>query len=100
MQFVQRPGGVWHLIDEAAPPGANLIAAVNGPVEVLALKSLCEAFATSRRVSDTFAFHHDSRAYRVVPYSDRDGRLSLRIDGEDGSLSRVETEFRWPASQV
>lgn len=32
MQFVQRPGGVWHLIDETAPSDANLIAAVNGRV--------------------------------------------------------------------
>lgn len=100
MQFAQQPGGVWHLIDETAPPGANLIAAVNGPVEALALKGLCEVVATSRRVSDTFTFHHDGRAYRVEPYSDRDNRLSLRIAGEDGSLSRVETEFRWPASAV
>ena len=100
MQFVQRPGGVWHLTDETAPPGANLIAAVNGPVEVLALKGLCEALVASRRVNDPFTFHHDGRAYRVTPYSDRDGRLSLHIDGEDGSLWRVETEFCWPASQA
>jgi hypothetical protein len=42
-----------------------------------------------------FEFAHEGLSYRVTPHGDRGGRLSLRIGGGDGSLSRVETEFRW-----
>lgn len=38
MQLVPGDGGVWHLIDEAAPRDANLIAVLQGRVEVLAVK--------------------------------------------------------------
>jgi hypothetical protein len=43
MQFIQQDGDVWLLVDETAPPEAQLIATVKSPVEVLALKGLCEA---------------------------------------------------------
>jgi hypothetical protein len=94
MQFVQRPGGVWHLIDETAPPEECLVAEVRGPVEVLALKGLCEARLASAAPPEPFGFHHEGHEYRVTPYADRGDKLSLRIDGSNGSLSRVETEFR------
>ncbi len=94
MRFVQEAGGVWLLIDETAPPDACLIATVRGPVEVLALKGLCEALIGAAGTVQDFAFTHDGRGFQVTPYADRGGRLSLRIDGSDGSLSRVETEFR------
>lgn len=96
MQFVQRPGGVWLLIDETAPADANVIATVGGPVEALALKGLCEARLASDAPPGPFELRHGGHGYRVTPYADRGGRISLRIDGGDGSLSRVETEFRWP----
>jgi hypothetical protein len=91
--------GVWQLIDEAAPPGENLIAVLRGPVEVLAVRDLCEHMLQRGRVAAEFAFTHDGRSYRARPYCDRGNRLSLRIDGDDGSLSRVETEFAWPAGE-
>jgi hypothetical protein len=94
MRFVQETGGVWLLIDEAAPPEACAIATVRGPVEVLALKGLCETRLASPGAFACFAFTFEGREYRVTPFPDRGGRLSLRIDGSDGSLSRVETEFR------
>ncbi|MFM8271392.1 MAG: hypothetical protein ACKODX_03575 [Gemmata sp.] len=96
MQFVPATGGVWHLIDEAAPPDANLIAVLRGPVEVLAVKGLCEAMLRPGGLPAEFSIDYEGRSYRVTPFGDRGGRLSLRIDGIDGSLSRVETEFRWP----
>lgn len=45
-----------------------------------------------------FESTHEGLFYRVTPFSDRGGRLSLRIQGDDGSLGRVETEFRWTGS--
>ncbi len=89
-------GSVWHLVDEAAPPDANLIAVLRGPVEILAAKALCEAMLRPEGLPAEFQFVHEGRSYRVTPYSDRGGRLTIRIDGDDGSLSRVETEFGWP----
>lgn len=97
MQLVRGDGGVWNLIDETDPSDANLIAVLRGPIEVLAVKNLCEHMLSPGGVPAEFAFPHNGLAYRVTPYSDRGDRLSLRIDGDDGSLSRVETEFRWPA---
>jgi hypothetical protein len=94
MQFVQEAGGVWLLIDETAPPDACVLARVSGPVEVLPLRGLCESRLASGGPLTPFEFTIGERTYRVTPYPDRDGRLSLRIDGSDGSLSRVETEFR------
>src|SRR5947209_1480406 len=94
MRFVTGEGGTWHLIDEAAPPDACLIASVKSPVEILALKGLCEVMLDPTRTMRDFEVTHDSITYSVKPYADRGGRLSLRIDGSDGSLSRVETEFR------
>jgi hypothetical protein len=98
MQLVPGEGGVWHLIDEAAPADANLIAVLRGPVEILAVKALCENMLRPGGLPPGFSFTHAGRAYRVTPYPDRGGRLSLRIDGDDGSLSRVETEFGWPGA--
>ena len=98
MQIVPT-GCLWHLIDESAPPDANLIAVLRGPVEILAVKSLCEAMFQPGGLPVKFSFTHDGRAYRVTPFSDRDSRLSLRIDGDDDSLSRVETEFAWPGTR-
>jgi hypothetical protein len=92
-------GGVWHLIDETAPTDANRIAVLRGPVEVLAVKALCEQMLRPGSLPGGFAFRHGGWSYRVTPYSDRGGRLSLRIDGDDGSLSRVETEFAWPGGK-
>jgi hypothetical protein len=94
--MVPADGGVWHLIDEAAPPDANLIAVLRGPIEILAVKALCEAMLRPEGSSAEFGFVHDGRSYRVTSHTDRGGRLTLRIDGDDGSLSRVETEFRLP----
>lgn len=94
MQIVPA-GGLWQLIDETAPADANLIAVLRGPVEVLAVKALCEQMLLPNGLPNEFSFTHDGRSYRVTPFSDRDRRLSLRIDGDDGSLSRVETEFAW-----
>lgn len=90
--------GVWHLIDETAPHDANLIAVLRGPVEILAVKALCEAMLQPAGVPKEFSFTHDGRSYRVTPYGDRDNRLSLRIDGDNGSIGRVETQFAWPGS--
>lgn len=92
-------GNVWHLIDEAAPPDANLIAVLRGPVEALAIRALCEHMLSPGGVPTEFDFSHNGHQYRVTPYTDRRDRLSLRIDGDDGSLSRVETEFAWPAGR-
>jgi hypothetical protein len=97
MQLLPATGGVWHLIDEAAPADANLIAVLRGPVEVLAVKGLCETMLRPGGLPAEFEFAHDGRSYRVTPFSDRGERLSLRIQGDDGSLSWVETEFRWPS---
>jgi hypothetical protein len=94
MRFIQEREGVWLLIDETAPSQACLIATVRGPVEALALKGLCEARLTTRGRLQPFDITFEGQSYRVTPFADRGGRLSLRIDGEDGSLSRVETEFR------
>ena len=96
MKIVPAINGVCHLIDETAPADANLIAVIRGPVEVLAVKALCENMLRPGGLPAEFGFTHEGRSYLVTPFSDRDGRLSLRIDGNDGSLSRVETEFRWP----
>lgn len=95
MQFVQRDG-VYLLIDETAPPDANVIATVRGPVEALALKGLCEARLDSDNDLQPFDVTFGDHRYHVTPYADRGNRLSLRIDGSDGSLSRVETEFATP----
>lgn len=92
-------GTVWHLIDETASADANLIAILRGPVEILAVRALCEYMLRPGGIPAEFAFSHDGRSYRVTPFSDRDDRLSLRIDSDDGSLSRVETEFAWPSSR-
>jgi hypothetical protein len=100
MQFIQESEGVWLLIDETAPSDACLIATVRGPVEVLALKGLCEARLAAAGPPQPFVITLEGRGYRVTPYADREGRLSLRIDGKDGSLSRVETEFRYPEDEA
>ena len=94
MQFKQQAGDVWLLIDETAPPDANFIATVRGPVEILALKSLCEVTLRGERLNRPYGFELASRRYEVMPYSDRGGRLSLRIHGPDGFRGRVETEFK------
>src|SRR5690348_6375487 len=96
MRFVEGTGGVWLLVDESAPSDACLIATLRGLVEVLAMKRLCEARLISADCLDPFEIPFEGRTYQVTPYSDRSGKLSLRIDGSDGSLSRVETEFRSP----
>lgn len=98
MQIVPA-GNVWHLIDETAPLDANLIAVLRGPVEILAIKALCEHMLQPGGVPAEFAFSHGGRSYRVTPFTDRGVKLSLRIDGDDGSLSRVESEFAWPAGR-
>lgn len=96
MQLVQR-GGMWLLIDETAPPNADVIATVRGPVEVLALRGPCEARLGSAFCMRPLDFTPDSRQYHVTPFADRGNRLPLRIDGSDGSRWRVETEFAVPA---
>jgi hypothetical protein len=79
MQFVQHDGA-WLLIDEGAPPEANVIARLNSPIEVLALKGVCEARIANHPFEE-FSFQHSGRSYRVSPFADRDGKLSIRIDG-------------------
>jgi hypothetical protein len=100
MRFVQESEGVWLLIDETAPSHACLIATVRGPVEALALKGLCEARLANRELLQPFDVTFEGQSYRVTPFDDRGGRLSLRIEGEDGSLSRVETEFQHPGNDT
>jgi hypothetical protein len=95
MRFVQQSEGVWLLIDESAPSRTCLIATVKGPVELLALKGLCESRLAGDRLRP-FDISFGGHSYCVTPYDDRGARLSLRIDGVDGSLSRVETEFSYP----
>lgn len=95
MRFERRSGDVWLLIDEAAPPDACVIATVRGSIEVLALKGLCEVYLASTGQFEPFEFTHEGHRYRATPFSDRGGKLSLRIDGSDGTLSRVETEFAY-----
>ena len=97
MKFIPHDDGVWHLIDEGAPADANLIAVLRDAVEILAVKELCENILRPGVLTAEFGFTHGERSYRVTLYGDRGGRLSLRIQGDDGSLSRVETEFRWPS---
>lgn len=94
MQFKQQADDVWLLIDETAPPDANVIATVRGSVEILALKGLCEAKLRGDNLNRPYGFELASLRYEVTPYSDRGGRLSLRILGPDGFRGRVETEFK------
>jgi hypothetical protein len=94
MQFKQLTEGSWLLIDETAPSNANVIATVRGTVEVLALKGLCEAKLRGDESYRPYAFELANRRYEVTPYTDRGGRLSLRILGPDGFHGRVETEFK------
>ncbi len=93
MQFKQLTEDTWLLIDESAPANANVIATVRGPVEVLALKGLCEARLRGGESYRPYAFELANRRYEVTPYADRGGRLSLRILGQEGFQARVETEF-------
>ena len=67
MQLVPGDGGVWHLIDETAPPSANLIAVLRGPVEILAGKGLCEVMLRPESVSAEFEFRHEGLLCRVTP---------------------------------
>lgn len=96
MRFESRPEGVWLLIDETASPEASVIATIRGPVEVLALKGLCEQRLQSHGLLTPFDFTFDEHDYRATPYPDRGDKVTLRIQGSDGSLFRVETEFHWP----
>jgi hypothetical protein len=96
MRFIQGREGVWLLIDETAPSHECLVATVTGPVEVLALRGLCEVRLATRGPLQPFDVTFEGQSYRVTPFADRGGRLSLRIDGEDGSVSRVETKFQHP----
>jgi hypothetical protein len=57
---------------------------------------LCERFLSGESVG-AFEFDHKGTVYWTTPYTDRGGKLSMRIDGSDGAAYRVETEFRWPA---
>jgi len=99
MQF-SRCGEGWLLLDETAPPGRQLIATVGSPVEVVALKRLCETRLRGEEISSHFTFLLDELIYRATPYSDREGRLSIRIEGSDGSLHRIETEFLHPKTEA
>jgi len=100
MRFVPASEGVWLLIDENAPPDASLIATIRGPTELLALKGTCEARLASSDSTRPFTFSFGGHSYHVKPYTDRGGRLSLEIVGDDGSLARVETEFRFPETAL
>lgn len=93
MQFVPASGGVWLLVDENAPPDASLIATIRSPVELLALKGVCEARLTGTDLLKPFTFSFEGRTYLVTTFADRGGHLSLKIESDDGSLGRVETEF-------
>jgi hypothetical protein len=64
---------------------------------VLTQKTLCQYLLSPGGLPPAFRFTHDGRSYQVMPYGHRDGRLSLRIEGDDWSLGRVETVFRFPA---
>lgn len=84
--------GTWLLIDESAPPAANVIAVLRGPVEIVAVSRLCEERLRGSGGSP-FTFEHERVGYSVTPHADRGGKLTLSIRGDDGSLYRVETEF-------
>lgn len=88
---------VWYLIDEQACADANVIAVLRDEVEILALREFTERFLTgARHAGDAWTFKQGAISYEVVPFSDRGGRLSLRIQGDDGSLRRIESEFAFP----
>lgn len=95
VHFSKGEEGAWLLIDETAPPAANVIAVLRGPVEILAVRRLCEERLRGPYGS-LFIFEHDGLRYAVTPHADRGGKLTLSIRGDDGSLSRVETEFAFP----
>lgn len=97
MKLIPGEAGSWLLIDETAPPDANLIANLKSPIEILAVKRLCEELLGNGDVPREFEFASGEGTYRVTPFNDRGDRLSLKIVGGDGSLWRVETEFRWPS---
>ncbi len=92
MRFLQRQG-VWHLIDENAPEGANVIARLRSEVEILVLKQFCEQFLGGDLPPGEFEVRHGSRSYRVVPVQGTGGRLAFEVAGDDGSMARIDTEF-------
>jgi hypothetical protein len=92
MELVKASEGVWHLIDETAPPEANLIATVRGPVEAMALKELCIA-RLAGTIPDAFEYALAGRTYRATCNRDSLGKISLSIVGDDGARYRVETEL-------
>jgi hypothetical protein len=93
MRFVQRQG-VWHLINENVPHGANVIATLRNDVEILVLKRFCEQFLEGSGVPPgEFEVRHSGKCYRVIPVQDRGGKLAFEIKGDDGSLARIDTEF-------
>lgn len=91
MKIVEREGG-WLLIDEGAPEDANVIAVLRTVVEVVAIKTFCERFLTGQ-LPGPYSIQHGRTTYTVTPFQDREGKLSLKVVGADGSLGRVETEF-------
>ena len=85
MRFVQRQG-IWHLIDENAPQGANVIATMRNDVEILVLKRFCEEFLRgSGPPPGEFEVRHGGRCYRVAPLQGPGGRLSTSHGGPSGA---------------
>jgi hypothetical protein len=93
MRFIQRQG-VWHLIDENAPEEACVIATLRNEAEVLALKGFCERYlgGDGHQLGE-FEVWHAGQRYRVRSFSGAGGKLVLEVEGEDGTRSRVDTQF-------
>jgi hypothetical protein len=91
VKFVRRQG-VWHLIDEQAPPEACVIATLRSEVEVKALKKFCELWVSDpTRALAGFEILHNGKRFEVSVAGGE--KLDLRLLGEDGSATTVETEF-------
>ncbi len=102
MKFEERDG-VWVLIDEAAPPDSCVcvIAVLKDEVEILARKQLCEQFLSNAGQSfQAFSIEYKGKKHKVALFPDRGNRLSMQIQGEDGSLRRVETQISFPGNDA
>jgi hypothetical protein len=93
MRFVEHEG-CWRLVDDSAPGQSRVLATLRSEVEVLAMAAFCEHYlADPNNLPSRFEVRHGARTHVVFFLGGRGGRLTLHVEGEDGTVTDVATEF-------
>jgi hypothetical protein len=86
-------GSGWRLVEETSSD-VRVIATLKNEVEVLALKRLCEEYATNAgRAPSSFGFSHAGMDYKTYCFCDAGDKLVLHVTAAGCPTFTIQTEF-------